>query len=228
MRYLIRTGDISDPLLSITIALATGQGPRSSQYTAAYHVLRRLINHDWLRRALRGDPARAFLAELEPYMAWNHHYWLQRGSLELEIGDQSLAENFLNQAAGIEPNDLLVRTELGYLKLKIAVSEEDPIHSKELLENGLDDLEWVMSRRNHFDPHQYDIYGRMILEWTARDDTTDSDRNEFLRRADETVQQGRKKHPGDDRLRELFVKISNRRLGHDADTAPEPAWPRKL
>ena len=228
VRYLIRSGSISDPLLSITIALATGQGPRSSRYSAAYHVLRKLINHDWLRRALKGDPARGFLAELEPYMAWNHHYWLQRGSLELEIGDQSLAENFLNQAAGIEPNDLLVRTELGYLKLKIAVSEADPIHSKELLENGLDDLEWVMSRRNHFDPHQYDIYGRMILEWTARDDTPDSDRDELLRRADETVQQGRKKHPGDNRLRELFVQIVNRRLGLDADTGTEPAWPRKL
>ena len=232
VRYLIRNGSISDPLLSITIALATGQGPRSSQYTAAYHVLRRLINHDWLRGALKGDPARGFLAELEPYMAWNHHYWLQRGSLELEIGDQSLAENFLNQAAGIEPNDLLVRTELGYLKLKIAVTEADPIHSKELLEDGLNDLEWVMSRRNHFDPHQYDIYGRMILEWTARDDTPDSDRDELLRRADETVRQGRKKHPGDNRLRELFVQIANRRLGldtdTDTDTGTEPAWPRKL
>ena len=216
VRYLISNGSIGDPLLSITIALAVGQGPRSSRQTKAYRALRRLMNHDWLRRALRDGPARDFLMELEPYMAWDHHYWLQRGSLELEIGDRSLAENFLNQAAGIEPNDLSVRTELGYLKLRIAVAEPDAVQSKKFLEDGLGDLEWVMSRRSHFDPHQYDIFGRMILKWTERDETLDSDRDVFLQRAFDTVQRGRENHPRDNRLRELFVAITNRRLGHDS------------
>ena len=217
VRYLIRNGSIRDPLLSITIALAVGLGGQSSRRTSAYQTLRRLMNHDWLRRALGDQSGKAFLAELEPYMAWDHHYWLQRGSLELEIGDQSLAENFLNQAAGIAPSDLLVRTALGYLKLKIAVNEADGIHSKELLEDGLITLESVMSSRNHFDPHQYDIYGRMVLKWTERDDATDADRDAYLRKAFDIVQRGRKKHPQDERLRELFVRVTNRRLGHRAE-----------
>ena len=217
LRYLIRNGSIHDPLLSITIALAVGLGPQSSRKTHAYRALRLLMNHDWLRRALGGHAGLAFLAELEPYMAWDHHYWLQRGSLELELGDPSLAENFLNQAAGIEPNDLLVRTAIGYLKLKFAVDETNAVYSKELLEDGLSTLEWVMSRRHHFDPHPYDIYGRMILQWTARDDAGDSDRDEYLRKAAEVVQRGQRKHPRDDSLREVFVMVANRRLGHDAD-----------
>jgi hypothetical protein len=214
VRYLIRTGSIRDPLLSLTIAIATGLGPRASRDSTAYRALRTLMNHDWLQRALGGQPARGFLAELEPYLSWDHHYWLQRGSLELEIGDQSLAENFLNQAAGIEPTDLLVQTELGYLKLKIAVAEKDLVHSQELLEEGLNALELVMARRNHFDPHQYDIYGRMVLKWSERDDVPAADRESYLRNASEVVERGRKKHPGDERLRDLFVKVTNRRLEH--------------
>ena len=214
LRYLIRNGSIRDPLLSITIALAVGLGPRSSRRTHAYRALRLLMNHDWLRRALGDRAGMAFLAEIERYMAWDHHYWLQRGSLELEMGDPSLAENFLNQAAGIEPNDMLVRTEIGYLKLKLAVGETNAVYSKELLEDGLSTLEWVMSRRHYFDPHPYDIYGRMILQWTARNDTSDSDRDMYLRKAVEIVQRGQKKHPRDGGLREVFVAIVNRRLGH--------------
>lgn len=215
LRYLIWNGSIRDPLLSITVALAVGLGPRSSRRTHAYRALRQLMNHDWLRRALGGHAGLAFLAELEQYMAWDHHYWLQRGSLELETGDPSLAENFLNQAAGIEPNDLLVRTEIGYLKLKLAVAETNAVYSKELLEDGLSTLEWVMSRRHHFDPHPYDIYGRMILQWTARNDTSDSDQDTYLRKAVEVVQRGQKKHVRDGSLREVFVAIVNRRLGHE-------------
>ncbi len=214
LSYLIRNGSIRDPLLSITLALAAGLGPRSSRRTHAYRALRLLMNHDWLRRALGGRAGMAFLAELERYMAWDHHYWLQRGSLELEMGDPSLAENFLNQAAGIEPNDLLVRTEIGYLKLKLAVGEKNAVYSKQLLEDGLSTLDWVMSRRHHFDPHPYDIYGRMILQWTARNDTSNSDQDIYLRKAVEVVQRGQKKHPRDGGLRELFVAIANRRLGH--------------
>ena len=217
VRYLIRDGSIRDPLLSITIALAVGVRSQGSRRTRAYQTLRRLMNHDWLRKTLGDRSGMAFLAELEPHMDWDHHYWLQRGSLELEIGDQSLAENFLNQAAGIAPADLLVRTAMGYLKLKIAVNESDAVHSKELLEDGLSALESVMSSRNHFDPHQYDIYGRMVLTWTARRDTTGPDRDLYLRKAFDIVDRGRKKHPHDERLRELFVKVTNRRLGHRPD-----------
>ena len=214
VRYLIRSGSLYDPLLSLATALATGLGPHKSRQSKAYRTMRRLMNHDWLRRALGGQPAMTFLAELEPFMEWDHHYWLQRGSLELERGDRSLAENFLNQAAGIDPNDLLVQTELAYLRLKIAVAESNLIHAREMLDSGLSALESVMASRNHYDPHQYDIYGRQVLRWCDRGDVTDEDAEELLVQAVSVIQKGQKKHPGDERLRELFVDLQNRRLGH--------------
>jgi Mrp family chromosome partitioning ATPase len=130
LRYLIRAGSLHDPLLSLAMALATELGPSKSRASGAYRTMRLLMNHDWLRRSIGTDPARSFFAELERFMDWDHHYWLQRGSMELERGDPSLAENFLNQAAGIEPNDLLVQTELAYLHLKIAVVEPNLVYSR--------------------------------------------------------------------------------------------------
>ena len=172
------------------------------------------MNHDWLRRGIGADPARGFLAELEPFISWDHHYWLQRGSLEVERGDWSLAENFLNQAAGIEPNDTLVLTALAYLHLKIAVADPNLVHARELLDDGLQTLEGVMANKSHYDPHNYDIYGREVLRWCDREDLSDGDREEALRDAAAVVERGRTKHPGNERLRELLVEIQNRRLGH--------------
>ena len=218
VRYLTRSGTLRDPLQSLTIALATELGPLRQRNSSSYRTVKVLMNHDWLRKALRPDPARGFLAELEPYMAWDHHYWLQRGSLELEFGDRSLAENFLNQAAGIEPDDHLVQTEVGYLRLMIALEEKDSAVAREMFDAGLATLHGVIQSRNHFDPHQYDIYGRMALKWIDRPDISDSERESTLRDALGVVEQGRTKHPSDSRLRELYVKIANRRLGHKDPT----------
>lgn len=216
VRYLTRSGTLRDPLQALTIALATELGPLRQRNSASYRTVKVLMNHDWLRKALSPAPARGFLAELEPYMAWDHHYWLQRGSLELECGDQSLAENFLNQAAGIEPNDHLVQTEIGYLRLMIALEERDPLAAREMLDAGQATLRGVIQSRNHFDPHQYDIYGRMALKWADREDLDAREREAALRDALAVVEQGRVKHPSDSRLRELYVKVANRKLGHNS------------
>jgi len=39
--------------------------------------------------------ARDIYEELESILSWDYHYWLQKGSLEVEAGDIRLAENFL-------------------------------------------------------------------------------------------------------------------------------------
>jgi hypothetical protein len=214
VRYLTRTGRLYDPLLSLAMALATDLGPTQSREKPAYRTMRMLMNHDWLVRSLTAAPAKRFLGELEPYMAWDHHYWLQRGSLELEVGDLSLAENCLNQAAGIQPNDPLVQTQIAYLYLKAAVSEGNLALARERLEAGLRAIESIIGQRRHFDPHQYDIYGRQVLRWCDRADVRPEEAEDLLREAAVLVERGRKNHPGDERLRELYVQIQNRRLGH--------------
>jgi len=39
--------------------------------------------------------ARDIYEELESILSWDYHYWLQKGSLQVEAGNIRLAENFL-------------------------------------------------------------------------------------------------------------------------------------
>lgn len=214
--HLIAAGAMREPLQSLAVAMAAQLGPMASRNAPAYRNMRVLMNHDWLRQALGIAPAKQLLGELEAYLSWDHHYWLQRGSLELESGNEALAENFLNQAAAIDPHDLLIQTELAYLRLKQAVAEPNGVHARELLEEGLAGLGAVIESRAHFDPHQYDILGKMTLQWIRRGDVIPSEREELLRDAATKLERARKVYPRDDRLRELTVLLQNERLGHTA------------
>ena len=82
-------------------------------------LLRAFLNHNYVMRV--GVPqARQLYGEFEDALEWSHHFWLHRGALEVEQGDLGLAENFLQQASSIDPHDVLVDTELAYLKMKRA------------------------------------------------------------------------------------------------------------
>ena len=57
------------------------------------------------------SPAVSPAAHLEDVLRTEYHYWLQRGTFEVQFGDLSLATNFLGQAHSLNPNDPLVATE---------------------------------------------------------------------------------------------------------------------
>jgi hypothetical protein len=50
---------------------------------------------DFLLRTIGVMSARDFYTRLEALLSSDYHYWLQRGSLEVEVGDVRKAENFL-------------------------------------------------------------------------------------------------------------------------------------
>jgi hypothetical protein len=204
---------LADPISGMCRACAVALSPSARRGSVAYRRMRTLMNHDWLIHLVQKEGARQVLGELEPYMSWDHHYWLQRGSVELESEELDLAENSLNTAASLEPGDLLVQTELGYLLLKLAVREPSGVTSRERLESGQQLLRGVIYSRSHYDPHQYQIYGHQTLLWSQRSDVTPTERERMLADALDIVQEGRKSHPRDERLRELFVMLENERLG---------------
>jgi hypothetical protein len=153
------------------------------------------------------------MGALEQYLSWDHQYFLQRGSLELESGDPDLAENFLNQAAAMQPNDLLVQTELAYLRLKQAVSEPNGVASRELLQDGQQRLRTVILTRARFDAHQYAIYAKQTLLWSRRSDISRDERDEALADALRLLEEGREFHPSDEMLRALNAEIQTEQLG---------------
>jgi hypothetical protein len=206
-------GSLTPAVTRLGIAAASKVSSATSRNDRRYRRIRTLMNHDWLLRNIGQAAAQRFYADLEPLMRWDHHYWLQRGSIELEAGNIELAENFLNQAYALEPTDPLVETELGYLQLKMALHEPSAEEARRLFSAGTGLLDSAMRARRRSDPHQYQIYGEQGLAWAARHDLTNKERQQVLRDLERIVGEGFELHRRDERLRQLLVRVRNALLG---------------
>ena len=91
----------SQILEGVTFAFANAVNSTLERYDRRWRRLIRFINHDYLLRMLSIADARTIYERIESILNWDYHYWLQRGSLEVEGGDLSLATNFLDQARSL-------------------------------------------------------------------------------------------------------------------------------
>lgn len=228
MRALARDGQLADIVIGLAIAAASKvhQGMRRGH--PSYRRLRALMNHDWLTQHLGTTAPRRVYESVEPFLHWDYHYWLQRGSYELEREhvEYQHAENFLNQAHSLNSEDPLVKTEFAYLTLKRAVIANIPKESRDGMRAGFDLLKEAIENRDGSDPHQYHIYGKEGLNWLMRGDVQPQEREELLDELQNIVLEGTREHPSDVRLRRLLVDIQNAQLGHVASfsgfSAPTP------
>lgn len=212
LEAMAKDGSLMDALRGLAVAAASKVGPSVRRGSPAYRRVRALMNHDWLKNQLGSEGAKRLYAELEPFLQWDYHYWLQRGSTELESGDITLAENFLNQANALQPDDALVQTEYGYLQLKLSVLTANGEESREQLATGMGLLENVIRLRGGVDPQPYHIIGRQGLIWSKRGDLSADERTDLLTELARLVDAGYKIHHRDERLRTLLVDIQNERL----------------
>jgi hypothetical protein len=116
-----KTGQLVDVLSGLALVAATKVTPSLQRSARPWRLLRSILNHEFLIRTIGREAARNLFGEMEPLLAFDSAYWLQRGSLEVEFGDLGLAENFLNQAYNLGPDDLFVQNEQAYLLFRKAI-----------------------------------------------------------------------------------------------------------
>src|SRR5207244_1920344 len=104
---LLRRGQLGEVLAGLILAMASRVGPGMSRSARPWRLLRLLINHEFLSKAVGIEGARNLYRAFETTLSWEYHYWLQRGSLEVKFGDLRLAENFLSRARGLQPSEPL-------------------------------------------------------------------------------------------------------------------------
>lgn len=206
-----RDGRITDVLSRVAFAAAVKVFRGIDRHGFLYRRIRGLMNHDFLQEQLGAAGARQLLASLEGLLNWDHHYWLQRGSLEVETGDVRVAENFLSQAHSIAPDDVLVQTEYGYLKLRLAVGDPSRRAAGENLEQGVELLTDSIRARGATDPHPFQILGGQVLAFCRRADVEPAEASELLKRVIPSVEEGCRLHPRDNDLRTLLVNLRSHR-----------------
>jgi Mrp family chromosome partitioning ATPase len=209
------TGQIAEPLAGLMFSLASSALPAPLRETRQGRLLIRLINHELLIRMLQAprsntvdrDAVRRAYEELEGILSSDYHYWLQRGSFEIEEGDLDLAKNFIEQARAINPDDRLVDTAWAYMTLKRASRRSMDVDAVAQANEAFEVLASVIESRGKRDPYPFHVYGSQGLAWAKRSPLSHRDKVGLMERLQEVVKAGLELHPGRRDLTKLAADL---------------------
>ncbi len=197
-------GQLAAPISGLLFAMATQVAPPDYRRTRPGRILARVMNHNWLRRMLADDRVaiRDIYDELQSLMDWDYHYWLQRGSFEVEVGDIDMAENFLDQARSLS-DDYRVQTEWAYMMLVKAIQNPTNPDSPGRVEAAFEALEDAIERRGEIDAYPFSVMGRQGLHWLEEAQIAQEEKITLLTRLRWVANEGLRLHPSDPVLRQL-------------------------
>ncbi len=207
---LQKRGQLTSPLSGLTLLAATKVRETLHRSARPWRMLRVFANHDFLMRAGALEFARNLYGSLENLLAWDYHFWLQRGSLEVEFGDLALAEHFLSTARSIAPEDLYIETEWAYLLFRKAIISPT-VDAPELVKEATETLEDLMTTSS--DPYLYHILGSQGLSWARRGITKVRERGRYLRKLTERIAEGCEKYPREGDLATLHQDLKREYMG---------------
>ena len=106
-----------------------------------------LISHGRVLRFFALDDARQLYASVEDLLADDYHFWLQRGSMEVEYGNLRRAGNYLQQAFAAGEHDHRLQTEWAYYLIKSAHQNPRATDAAEKVARGQEILLQQIERR---------------------------------------------------------------------------------
>ncbi|MCW2846025.1 MAG: hypothetical protein JWN22_3941 [Nocardioides sp.] len=219
LKFYSSNGLMRQVIQSFAFALASGADPQLDRNSRERKLLRRIINHDRLKRVI-GDVSqcREIYSALQDRLAWDFHFWLQRGSLEVESGDLTDAKNYLESARSLtEGKDFRVENEYAYLMLKRASEHPSSESSIREATAALQDLEEAMRARGEKESYPFHVYGSQGLRWARRAVIPAAEKRILIGRLLEAVKRGREWHPTRDDLRQLERDLEREYLMQAAD-----------
>ena len=178
---LQKTSTIKEMLQGLAHVAATQVNPALARSARPWRLLRQVINHDLLLRVVGDAAGRDLYGEIENLLRWDYHFWLQRGSLEVEVGGLDLAENFLNQARALSPTDYYVQTEYAYLQMRKAIENPAAGFAPEFVREATETLTALIDRAGERDAYPYHVLGSQGLAWSRRGISSSIEKERFLR-----------------------------------------------
>ncbi len=179
--YLLEKGLLAEVVRGTLRAYAAAARHLRGTSYPERRTLVRLLNHSYLiSLRLDADQIRDIYNEVEDLLHDDFHYWLQRGSFEVERGDNTFALHDLTSAMTTPggENDPKVLTEFSYLRLKLALR----LQSVEGTKLGLDafgDISKVILANGENSPHTFVVLARDGLAWLESAPIGDSQREEL-------------------------------------------------
>lgn len=209
-----KTKLLCECLEGLAYAIAVDLAPNDESWRSR-RFLRAILNHDYLQRVVEADGARRIYSSVESLLHWDYHYWLQRGSVEVEDGDIRLAEQFLEQAFSINSRDRQVITAYAYMLMKKAASQATAVDAEEWLEQGKSLLLDQISSPTRVDEYPYHVLGTGVLRWIRRASWPLEKKKKLLRESLRVIQAGTKTMPRSHVLTQLETDMRKRLLELD-------------
>jgi hypothetical protein len=209
---LQKTGAIKEMLQGLAHVAATQVNPGMPRSARPWRLLRQVINHDFLLRVIGDTAGRNLYGEIENLLRWDYHFWLQRGSLEVEVGDLDVAENFLNQARALSPTDFYVQTEYAYLLMRKAIENPTANFAPEFVREAADTLTALIDRVGERDPYPYHVLGSQGLSWARRGIPSSIEKEQFLREITAQLENGCRHHPRATELKGILEAVKQEHL----------------
>ncbi len=188
-------GELSEVLVGLAWALATKGGPVLDRHSKKGKFLIRIINHEFLLNTIGFMTARDLYTRLEVVLSGDYHFWLQRGSLEVEKGDIRRAENFLGAARSLGAGDFRVDTAYAYMLMRKAWEAPTDLHAEENLNAGIKELELVIEQSGEISEYPYHVLGSQGLAWAHRSAWNRETKRDFFSKLAETLELGLSHHP---------------------------------
>jgi Mrp family chromosome partitioning ATPase len=208
-----KTGVLHGVLAGLALVGATKVSPAMQRSARPWRLLRSILNHEFLHRTIGLEPARNLFGGLEQLLAFDFHYWLQRGSLEVEFGDLRLAENFLDQAVSLAPDDPFVENERAYLLFRKAIDNPGSAAAPSLVDEATKSLEDIIANSEKCGAYPYHVLGSQGLAWARRGIKSSLEKGRFLARMIKRVEEGRKRYPRELELEKLIEDLKKEYLG---------------
>lgn len=212
MEHLSRAGLLAQLLTRLAFVCASRITQNSHRHAKPSRLLRQILNHDFLFRATSLEDARQLYEEIGDLVKWDYHYWLQRGSLEVEEGLLDAAENFLGQAQALAPGDVYVQTESAYLHLRRAIENPLSPDAPQLVADTIEDLKTVISSVGSKDAYPYHVLGAQGLAWIRKSKMSTSDKRLFIAEIQGIVNAGLRLHRRSAELQQLASDLKMEEL----------------
>lgn len=192
---LRRQGQLMPILSGLLVVAATRVMPDMPRSARPWRFLKSLISHEFLLRVIGVEQARNLYGSVEAILHWDYHYWLQRGSLEAQVGDLGLAENFLGQARSLAASDALVLTEWAYFLFKKAVADPTAVGAPAIASEAMQTLIELIRTRGINDSYPYHVLMTQGLAWARTARTSRDTKLRLLQELRAMAEEAVRRHP---------------------------------
>jgi len=211
--YYRRSGQLAEAIARLAFVMAAKAESKISN-SVERRLLIALIRHEYVGAVIDSMvQVREMYSDLETLLDGEAHFWLQRGSYELEHGEFAQADVFLAQARALSSGDFMVDTEWAYLMIQRACRDPKNLRAKDWFKEGSDLLYDIIDRVGPKTPNTYVILAERTVEWVRVAPITFDEKRKALESVRLVLLAGTRIHGGNRQFQNARERVQKAYLG---------------